>query len=188
MSNVRLFEGRCVHSTIDRLSNELSRTQSHGRFDCSMCGDLLVHGQFQQCNANHRWIEVSRRLHSHFHPVSFRIEAFRPLWLTITDEIPGFKFLTDAFNSNEKTPQYCDAVSRALDIPTCKVVPFFGTFLKDLRTILSSVPSIAVLCNRNTQKPIEVKPNDILTSDASIEAIFVAGSDRFPESRTFLDP
>jgi hypothetical protein len=86
----------------------------------------------------------------------FRIEAFRPLWLTITDEIPGFKFLTDAFNSNEKTPQYCDAVSRALDIPTCKVVPFFGTFLKDLRTILSSVPSIVVLCNRNTQKPIEV--------------------------------
>jgi phosphatidylinositol phospholipase C epsilon len=85
-----------------------------------------------------------------------RIEAFRPLWLTITDEIPGFKFLTDAFNSNEKTPQYCDAVSRALDIPSCKVVPFFGTFLKDLRTILSTVPSIVVLCNRNTQKPIEV--------------------------------
>ena len=85
-----------------------------------------------------------------------RIEAFRPLWLTITDEIPGFKFLTDAFNSNEKTPQYCDAVSRALDIPTCKVVPFFGTFLKDLRSILSTVPSIVVLCNRNTQKPIEV--------------------------------
>ncbi|CAF0747680.1 unnamed protein product [Adineta ricciae] len=84
-----------------------------------------------------------------------KIEAFRPLWLTITDEIPGFKFLTDAFNSNEKTPQYCDAVSRALDIPTCKVVPFFGTFLKDLRAILSSVPSIVVLCNRNTQKPIE---------------------------------
>ncbi len=76
--------------------------------------------------------------------------------MTITDEIPGFKFLTDAFNSNEKTPQYCDAVSRALDIPTCKVVPFFGTFLKDLRSILSSVPSIVVLCNRNTQKPIEV--------------------------------
>ncbi|CAF4844205.1 unnamed protein product, partial [Rotaria magnacalcarata] len=42
-----------------------------------------------------------------------------------------------------------------LDIPTCKVVPFFGTFLKDLRSILSSVPSIVVLCNRNTQKPIE---------------------------------
>lgn len=85
-----------------------------------------------------------------------RIEAFRPLWLAITDEISGFKFLTDTFNSNEKTPQYCDAVSRALDIPTCKVVPFFGTFLKDLRTILSNVPSIVVLCNRNTQKPIEV--------------------------------
>ncbi|CAF0723640.1 unnamed protein product, partial [Didymodactylos carnosus] len=84
-----------------------------------------------------------------------KIEAFRPLWLTITEEVPSFKFLTEAFNSNEKTVQYCDAVSRALDIPTCKVVPFFGTFLKDLRSILSSVSSITVLCNKNTQKPIE---------------------------------
>ncbi|CAF4978644.1 unnamed protein product, partial [Rotaria sp. Silwood1] len=93
-----------------------------------------------------------------------KIEAFRPLWLTITDEIPGFKLLMDAFNSNEKTAQYCDALSRALDIPTCKVVPFFGTFLKDLRTILSSVPSIVVLSNRNTQKTIE-NVSDIQNQD-----------------------
>lgn len=55
-----------------------------------------------------------------------------------------------------KTQIYCDAVSRALDIPTCKVVPFFGAFLHDLRFIIESVPSVSFMCNKNIQKPIEV--------------------------------
>ncbi len=104
--------------------------------------------------------------------------------MTITDEIPGFKFLTDAFNSNEKTPQYCDAVSRALDIPTCKVVPFFGTFLKDLRSILSNVPSIVVLCNRNTQKPIEVCHSKNKKTEHNLSLL---DCDGFSKSRTFLN-
>ena len=56
-----------------------------------------------------------------------------------------------------KTQIYTDAVSRALDIQTCKVVPFFGAFLHDLRYIIETVPSVTVMCNRNIQKPIEVK-------------------------------
>lgn len=55
-----------------------------------------------------------------------------------------------------KTQVYCEAVSRGLDIHTCKVVPFFGAFLHDLRFIIESVPSIAVMCNTMVQKPIEV--------------------------------
>lgn len=34
-------------------------------------------------------------------------------------------------NYCSKTQVYCEAVSRALDIPSCKVVPFFGAFLRD---------------------------------------------------------
>ena len=56
-----------------------------------------------------------------------------------------------------KTQIYCDAVSRALDIQTCKVVPFFGAFLHDLRYIIETVPSVTIMCNKNIQKPIEVK-------------------------------
>lgn len=59
-------------------------------------------------------------------------------------------------NYCSKTQVYCEAVSRALDIHTCKVVPFFGAFLHDLRFIIESVPSIAVMCNTIVQKPIEV--------------------------------
>ena len=55
-----------------------------------------------------------------------------------------------------KTQIYCEAVSRALDIPTCKVVPFFSAFLHDLRFIIESVPSVAVVCEKSVQKPIEV--------------------------------
>ena len=55
-----------------------------------------------------------------------------------------------------KTHIYCEAVSRALDMPTCKVVPFFGSFLHDLRFIIESVPSVTVMCNQIIQKPIEV--------------------------------
>ena len=56
-----------------------------------------------------------------------------------------------------KTQIYSDAVSRALDIQTCKVVPFFGAFLHDLRYIIETVPSVTIMCNRNIQKPIEVQ-------------------------------
>jgi hypothetical protein len=55
-----------------------------------------------------------------------------------------------------KTAIYCEAISRALDTKTCKVVPFFGAFLHDLRFIVENVPSITVMCNKNVQKPIEV--------------------------------
>ena len=47
-------------------------------------------------------------------------------------------------------------MSRALDINTCKVVPFFGAFLHDLRFIIESVPSVNVTCNKTVQKPIEM--------------------------------
>jgi hypothetical protein len=55
-----------------------------------------------------------------------------------------------------KTQLYCEAVSRALDISTCKVVPFFSAFLHDLRFIIESVPSVTIMCDKNVQKPIEV--------------------------------
>lgn len=62
-------------------------------------------------------------------------------------------------NYCSKTQIYCEAISRALDIHTCKVVPFFGAFLHDLRFIIESVPSVTIMCNKLVQKPIEVTFN-----------------------------
>ena len=55
-----------------------------------------------------------------------------------------------------KTQLYCESISRALDIPTCNVVPFFGSFLHDFRQILDGVSSQVTMCNKNIQKPVEV--------------------------------
>ena len=63
-----------------------------------------------------------------------------------------------------KTRMYCEAVSRALDMRTCRVVPFFGTFLHDLRFIIETVPSVAIMCNPIVQKPIEVNIHAIYVS------------------------
>ena len=59
-------------------------------------------------------------------------------------------------NYCSKTQLYCESISRAIDIPTCNVVPFFGSFLHDFRQILDGVPSQITMCNKNIQKPVEV--------------------------------
>ncbi|CAF3318320.1 unnamed protein product, partial [Rotaria sp. Silwood2] len=52
--------------------------------------------------------------------------------------------------------------------------PVFGTFLKDLRTILSSVPSMVVLSNRDAQKTIE-NVSDIQNQEHYLTRIGVGG-------------
>lgn len=47
--------------------------------------------------------------------------------------------------------EYREAVGRALDIPSTKVVPFFGGFLRELKGIFVGVPSIIVLPSEENQ-------------------------------------
>ncbi|XP_046688497.1 uncharacterized protein LOC124374291 isoform X3 [Homalodisca vitripennis] len=67
----------------------------------------------------------------------------KPFWLSITEKeaLPVLEFLSSALLSVE----YDRALGRALAMPECKVVPFFGAFLRDLRDILSTTPSLVVL-------------------------------------------
>ncbi|CAG9772903.1 unnamed protein product [Ceutorhynchus assimilis] len=60
----------------------------------------------------------------------------KPFWLSITekDTLPILNFLSAALLSAE----YERALSRALAMAECPVVPFFGAFLRELREILSS--------------------------------------------------
>jgi hypothetical protein len=46
-----------------------------------------------------------------------------------------------ALNRCSKTQLYFESISRALEMTSCKVVPFFGTFLHDFTQILDGVPS-----------------------------------------------
>ena len=62
--------------------------------------------------------------------------------------------LTNALLSmSEPSHEYKAAVRRALDIPYSKVIPVFGTFLRDLRYILQGMPSLVVL-------PVDSDKND----------------------------
>lgn len=60
----------------------------------------------------------------------------KPFWLSITEKetLPVLDFLSAALLSAE----YDRALSRALGMAECPVVPFFGAFLRELRDILAS--------------------------------------------------
>lgn len=68
----------------------------------------------------------------------FRSNKLKPFWLSITEKetLPVLDFLSAALLSAE----YDRALSRALAMAECPVVPFFGAFLRELREILASGP------------------------------------------------
>ncbi|XP_067003645.2 1-phosphatidylinositol 4,5-bisphosphate phosphodiesterase epsilon-1 isoform X2 [Anabrus simplex] len=80
----------------------------------------------------------------------------KPFWLSITEKesLPVLEFLSAALMSAE----YERALGRALAMPECRVVPFFGAFLRELREILASSPSLVVLAPSGEHTRLEVRP------------------------------
>ncbi|CAN8024093.1 unnamed protein product [Ixodes persulcatus] len=74
-------------------------------------------------------------------------QKLKPFWLSLSDkdQLPVLDFLSQALLNPEPSKEYREAVQRALNIPHSKVVPFFGTFLRELRAILQGMPSLIVL-------------------------------------------
>lgn len=70
----------------------------------------------------------------------FRSNKLKPFWLSITEKetLPVLDFLSAALLSAE----YDRALSRALAMAECPVVPFFGAFLRELRDILASTAGV----------------------------------------------
>ncbi|XP_071091113.1 1-phosphatidylinositol 4,5-bisphosphate phosphodiesterase epsilon-1-like [Haliotis cracherodii] len=81
-----------------------------------------------------------------------RSEKLKPFWLSISEEnLSTLSSLTEVLLTRDPSPEYREAVSRALDIQECKVVPFFGGFLRDLKAIFAGVPSLIVLPSEENQ-------------------------------------
>lgn len=72
-----------------------------------------------------------------------RSTKLKPFWLSVYDKecLPVYDFLSVALLSVE----YERALRRALEMPECRVVPFFGEFIRDLKSILATTPSLVVL-------------------------------------------
>ncbi|CAH0730128.1 unnamed protein product, partial [Brenthis ino] len=67
---------------------------------------------------------------------SHKLKTF---WLSISEEpLPALDFLSAALLSAE----YERALGRALAMPECRLIPFFGAFLRELREILAATPSL----------------------------------------------
>ncbi|XP_077206413.1 1-phosphatidylinositol 4,5-bisphosphate phosphodiesterase epsilon-1 isoform X2 [Paroedura picta] len=61
-------------------------------------------------------------------------------------DIETMRSLKDAMAQHESSSEYRKVISRALNIPGCKVVPFCGVFLKELCEILDGAASLIRLC------------------------------------------
>ncbi|XP_074103841.1 1-phosphatidylinositol 4,5-bisphosphate phosphodiesterase epsilon-1 isoform X1 [Cotesia typhae] len=59
----------------------------------------------------------------------------KPFWQSVNEPLPVLEYLSSALLSSE----YERALARALAMPECPVVPFFGAFLRELREVISSV-------------------------------------------------
>ncbi|KAG7167929.1 1-phosphatidylinositol 45-bisphosphate phosphodiesterase epsilon-1-like [Homarus americanus] len=72
-------------------------------------------------------------------------EKLKPFWLSLENEhLPVLDFLTGVL-LGESVAEYEAALDRALMLPECRVVPFFGSFLRDLTKILQSTPSLVFI-------------------------------------------
>ncbi|CAL1293730.1 unnamed protein product [Larinioides sclopetarius] len=76
-------------------------------------------------------------------------EKLKPFWLSLPekDNIPCLEMLTNALLTPKLSPEYCSAVEKALSSPHSRVIPFFGTFLREIKDILRGTPSLVVLAS-----------------------------------------
>lgn len=69
------------------------------------------------------------------------------------EEVPLYHLLTDALLS---TPQYESILQKALTMPDCPVIPFFGSFMREIRKIMKETPSNIVLTDQDGKVLSEV--------------------------------
>lgn len=72
------------------------------------------------------------------------------------EKVPIFHYLTDALFS---TSEYKIAMRKALAMPDCPVVPFFGSFMREIRQIMKETPGAIVLSNLDgsTVREVSIK-------------------------------
>lgn len=102
-----------------------------------------------------------------------RSPKLKPFWLSLQekdDYVPILDYLTKALlgsasdanlgkldsDAEWSAPEYESAMRRALKISTCPIVPFFGAYLRELRTVLST-PSLIVLSSGSEQYQLQVR-------------------------------
>lgn len=69
------------------------------------------------------------------------------------EKVSLFQCLSDGLMSN---PHYEQTLQKALAMPDCPVVPFFGFFMREIRQIMKETPSAVVLIDQDRNDLTEV--------------------------------
>ncbi|VDK45135.1 unnamed protein product [Anisakis simplex] len=91
--------------------------------------------------------------------MGLKSEKLRPFWLSLRhDEKQKYEQLCEMLlPSNQAAPStpYLEAVQRALRMPQCRLIPFFGVFLRDLYAIVNDMPNVVVIGHEDDKDKLE---------------------------------
>ncbi|GMT05809.1 hypothetical protein PENTCL1PPCAC_27983, partial [Pristionchus entomophagus] len=91
--------------------------------------------------------------------MGLKSEKLRPFWLSLRQEEKAhFEQMCDILlPAHQALPstEYMNAVGRALRMPQCHLVPFFGLFLRDLYAIVNDMPNIVVIGQEGQKEKLE---------------------------------
>ncbi|GMT36977.1 hypothetical protein PFISCL1PPCAC_28274, partial [Pristionchus fissidentatus] len=110
--------------------------------------------------------------------MGLKSEKLRPFWLSLRQEEKAhFEQMCDILlPAHQALPstEYMNAVGRALRMPQCHLVPFFGLFLRDLYAIVNDMPNIVVIGQEGQKEKLEFL-NDANGEDHFSSRIGVGG-------------
>uniref|UniRef100_A0A158R571 Phosphoinositide phospholipase C n=1 Tax=Syphacia muris TaxID=451379 RepID=A0A158R571_9BILA len=91
--------------------------------------------------------------------MGLKSEKLRPFWLTLSkEERSRFDQLCEMLlpsNQASASGTYLEAVQRALKMPQCRIIPFFGIFLRDLYAIVNDMPNVVIMGNEGKKEKLE---------------------------------
>ncbi|CAJ0572763.1 unnamed protein product, partial [Mesorhabditis spiculigera] len=91
--------------------------------------------------------------------MGLKSEKLRPFWLSLrSEEKEQFEQFCDILLPGTHvlpSQTYMQAVQRALRMTQCRVIPFFGIFLRDLYAIVNDMPNIVVIGHAGEKEKLE---------------------------------
>uniref|UniRef100_A0A1I7W479 Phosphoinositide phospholipase C n=1 Tax=Loa loa TaxID=7209 RepID=A0A1I7W479_LOALO len=91
--------------------------------------------------------------------VGLKSEKLRSFWLSLKpEEKKKYEQLCDVLlpsNQTALSTTYREAIQRGLRMPQCKLIPFFGVFLRDLYAIVNDMPSVVMTVDADDKDELE---------------------------------
>lgn len=93
--------------------------------------------------------------------MGLKSNKLRPFWLSLKHEERQRyeEFVNILLPNNDSAlphPLYLETVQKALRMPQCRIIPFFGTFLHDLYAIVNDMPNVVVIGNTGELDKLKV--------------------------------